>query len=243
MDCKTCKILSGLYNQLLYSHGWAKKSEFFRKTNIHIIKNYAQKIKTITEPMLKPINWHNDSVAEKISALNDGIVFTKSNESALPFLFSDICENDGERKQAIVYSFGHYEVARKVKSGCNSAGFFSLANIESSITADARHARNLGYQLASEVFASMMAIESLDIFIVGADRIFISDRKGYSRRYTEEFWNAFVSSINCSRNQNRIFLYCGAENEEVTRYLLSLSTHIISADLVDDAMDIQITRK
>jgi len=134
-------------------------------------------------------------------------------------------------------------VARDIKNQCNTAGFFSIGNIESSITADARHARNLGDQLASEVFANMMAIASLDIFIVGADRIFISDRKGYSRRFTEEFWNAFVSSINCSRNRNRIFLRCGPENEEVTRYLLSLSTHIISADFVDDAMDIQITRK
>ena len=193
--------------------------------------------------MLKAINWNETSIAEKILALSDGIVFIKSNESALPYLFSVICENDAKRKPVIIYSFGHYEIARNVKNECNSAGFFSLGNVESSITADARHARNLGDQLASEVFASMMAIEDLDIFLVGADRIFISDRKGYSRRFTEEFWNAFVSSINCSKNHSRIFLYCGPENEEVTRYLLSLSTHIISADLVDDALDIQITRK
>jgi len=192
---------------------------------------------------LKTINWHENAKGDKVSAIVDGIIFTKSSETSLPHLFSGICKSDARRKQIIIYSFGHYEVARDIKNQCSTPGFFSLGNIESSITADARHARNLGDQLASEVFANMMAIASLDIFIVGADRIFISDRKGYSRRFTEEFWNAFVSSINCSRNRNRIFLHCGPENEEVTRYLLSLSTHIISADFVDDAMDIQITRK
>lgn len=179
----------------------------------------------------------------KLSILKDGLIYTKGNREALPVLFSGLCRNGVNRNRIIIYSHGNENLAKEIRSGCPDAGFFSLGNVESSITADSRHARNLGDQFASEIFANMMAIQNLDIIIIGADRIFISDRKGYSRRFTEEFWNSFLSSINSSRNNSRVFIQCGPGNDEVNQYLLSLCSFVLSADVIEDSIDVQIAKR
>jgi len=185
---------------------------------------------------------YDDSVG-KLSVIEDGIIYANGNHEALPVLISLILEAKSRRNKVIIYSYGNEAVAKTIKARYPTALIFALGNMDSAIVAGSRHAKNLGDQLAAEVFASTMAIQDLDIIVIGADRVSISDREGYSRRLTEEFWNTFTSSINCYKNHNRIFLKCGSWNLDLNSYLLQISATVVFADLVDSTFDLQITKR
>jgi|GEM_PF-7040670 len=185
----------------------------------------------------------HDANVGRLLDLEDGIIYLNNNKEALPVLISLILEGSSGRNKVTIYSYSNEAIAKTITAKFPNALIFALGNVDSAIMEGSRHAKNLGDQLASEIFVNTVAIQDLDIIVIGADRISISDRKGYSRRFTEEFWNSFISSINCYKNHNRIFLNCGSWNSDVSHYLLQISSTVVSADLVKNSLDLQITKR
>ena len=112
------------------------------------------------------------------------IVSIKTRESLLESIISHYDCRDG-RSAIVLYNFGYEDIARQVSSNCKNSTLLEIGNIDRAIIGDSRHAANLGDQMASEIFADSMKFRKLDIFIIGASNIFLSDRKGFSMRIPE----------------------------------------------------------
>ena len=168
------------------------------------------------------------------------IVSIKTRESLLESIISHYDCRDG-RSAIVLYNFGYEDIARQVSSNCKNSTLLEIGNIDRAIIGDSRHAANLGDQMASEIFADSMKFRKLDIFIIGASNIFLSDRKGFSMRFTEQFWNSFISAINTINNDSRLIMFSKRGNTEVEKLLFSLSHAVVSVDIVNDSLDFQIT--
>jgi hypothetical protein len=168
------------------------------------------------------------------------IVSIKTRESLLESIISHYDCRDG-RSAIVLYNFGYEDIARQVSSNCKNSTLLEIGNIDRAIIGDSRHAANLGDQMASEIFADSMKFRKLDIFIIGASNIFLSDRKGFSMRFTEQFWNSFISAINTINNDSRLIMFSKRGNTEVEKLLYSLSHAVVSVDIVNDGLDFQIT--
>lgn len=168
------------------------------------------------------------------------VVTIKARESLLESVIPHYdCRDD--RSTIILYNFGYEATASLVGSRCKKAALLEMGNIDRAIIGDSRHAANLGDQMASEIFADSMEFRKLDIFIIGASNIFLSDRKGLNMRFTEQFWNSFISAVNTINNDSRLILFSKRGNTEVERLLASLSNAVVSVDIVNDSLDFQIT--
>jgi hypothetical protein len=168
------------------------------------------------------------------------IVTVKTRESLLESLIPHYdCRDD--RTAIILYSFGYEATARMAGSLCKNSTLLEIGNIDRAIIGDSRHAANLGDQMASEIFADSMKFRKLDVFIIGASNIFLSDRKGLNMRFTEQFWNSFISAINAINNDSRLIMFSKRGNTEVEKLLTSLSNAVVSVDIVNDSLDFQIT--
>ena len=168
------------------------------------------------------------------------IVSMKTRESLLESIIPHYdCRDD--RSAIVLYNFGYEATARQVSSECKNSTLLEIGNIDRAIIGDSRHATNLGDQMASEIFADSMKFRKLDIFIIGASNIFLSDRKGFNMRFTEQFWNSFISAINTINNDSRLIMFNKRGNTEVEKLLISLSNALISVDVVNDSLDFQIT--
>ena len=168
------------------------------------------------------------------------IVSIKTRESLLESIIPHYdCRDD--RHTIVLYNFGFEATARQISSKCKNATFLEMGNLDRAIVGDSRHAGNLGDQMASEIFADSMKLRNLDIFIIGASNIFLSDRKGFSMRFTEQFWNSFISAINTINNDSRLIMFSKRGNTEVEKLLYSLSHAVVSVDIVNDGLDFQIT--
>ncbi|MHB1708813.1 MAG: hypothetical protein ACYCT2_04985 [Thermoplasmataceae archaeon] len=168
------------------------------------------------------------------------IVSVKTRENLLESIIPHYdCRDD--RYAIILYNFGYEATARQVSSKCKNATLLEIGNIDRAIVGDSRHAGNLGDQMASEIFADSMKLRNLDIFIIGASNIFLSDRKGFNMRFTEQFWNSFISAINTINNDSKLIMFSKRGNTEVEKLLISLSNAVVSVDIVNDNIDFQIT--
>ncbi len=199
--------------------------------------NDSMQISLHSEPILsegKQWSIFRDSVSKL------PIITMKTRESLLESIISHF--DCGDARSAIVlYNFGYEEIARQVSSNCKNSTLLEIGNIDRAIIGDSRHAANLGDQMASEIFADSMKFRKLDIFIIGASNIFLSDRKGFSMRFTEQFWNSFISAINTINNDSRLIMFSKRGNTEVEKLLVSLSHAVVSVDIVNDSLDFQIT--
>lgn len=167
------------------------------------------------------------------------IVFLETNEDNLD-AFIQQCYCDGDRTSIILYSFWHEETAKRMHSICKNSFLFEVGNIDKAIVGDTRHATNLGDQMASEIFAGSMRLQKLDIFILGSGDIFISDRKGFNFRFTEHFWNSFISALNTTSNNSRVMIFNKTGSTEVKDILLRLSSAVLSLDVVEGSPDFHI---
>ena len=168
------------------------------------------------------------------------IVSIKTRENLLESIIPHYdCRDD--RSAIVLYNFGYEVTAQQVSSKCKNAILLEIGNVDKAILGDSRHAANLGDQMASEIFADSMKFRNLDIFIIGASNIFLSDRKGFNMRFTEQFWNSFISAINTINNDSRIIMFSKRGNTEVEKLLISLSNAVVSVDIVNDNLDFQIT--
>ena len=168
------------------------------------------------------------------------IVSIKTRENLLESIIPHYdCRDD--RSAIVLYNFGYEATAQQVSSKCKNAILLEIGNIDKAILGDSRHAANLGDQMASEIFADSMKFRNLDIFIIGASNIFLSDRKGFNMRFTEQFWNSFISAINTINNDSRIIMFSKRGNTEVEKLLISLCNAVVSVDIVNDNLDFQIT--
>ena len=199
--------------------------------------NDSMQISLQSEPVLsegKQWSIFRDSVSKL------PIVSIKTRESLLESIISHYDCRDG-RSAIVLYNFGYEDIARQVSSNCKNSTLLEIGNIDRAIIGDSRHAANLGDQMASEIFADSMKFRKLDIFIIGASNIFLSDRKGFSMRFTEQFWNSFISAINTINNDSRLIMFSKRGNTEVEKLLFSLSHAVVSVDIVNDGLDFQIT--
>ncbi len=199
--------------------------------------NDSMQISLQSEPILsegKQWSIFRDSVSKL------PIVSIKTRESLLESIISHYDCRDG-RSAIVLYNFGYEDIARQVSSNCKNSTLLEIGNIDRAIIGDSRHAANLGDQMASEIFADSMKFRKLDIFIIGASNIFLSDRKGFSMRFTEQFWNSFISAINTINNDSRLIMFSKRGNTEVEKLLFSLSHAVVSVDIVNDGLDFQIT--
>ena len=199
--------------------------------------NDSMQISLQSEPVLsegKQWSIFRDSVSKL------PIVSIKTRESLLESIISHYDCRDG-RSAIVLYNFGYEDIARQVSSNCKNSTLLEIGNIDRAIIGDSRHAANLGDQMASEIFADSMKFRKLDIFIIGASNIFLSDRKGFSMRFTEQFWNSFISAINTINNDSRLIMFSKRGNTEVEKLLYSLSHAVVSVDIVNDGLDFQIT--
>ena len=199
--------------------------------------NDSMQISLQSEPILsegKQWSIFRDSVSKL------PIVSIKTRESLLESIISHYDCRDG-RSAIVLYNFGYEDIARQVSSNCKNSTLLEIGNIDRAIIGDSRHAANLGDQMASEIFADSMKFRKLDIFIIGASNIFLSDRKGFSMRFTEQFWNSFISAINTINNDSRLIMFSKRGNTEVEKLLYSLSHAVVSVDIVNDGLDFQIT--
>ena len=168
------------------------------------------------------------------------IISIKIRESFLESIIPQYDSGD-DRSAIVLYNFGYEETAKQLSSECKNSVFLEIGNIDKAIIGDSRHAANLGDQMASEIFADSMKFQNLDIFIIGASNIFLSDRKGLNMRFTEQFWNSFISAINAINNNSRLIMFSKGGSGEVEKLLISLSNAVVSVDIVNDSLDFQIT--
>lgn len=167
------------------------------------------------------------------------VVLLETKEDNLD-VFTKKFYGDRNGTSIILYSFWHEETAKRIHSICKDIFLFEVGNIDKAIVGDTRHATNLGDQMASEIFANSMKFQNLDIFILGSDNIFISDRKGFNLRYTEHFWNSFISALNTASNNSRVIIFNKTGSTEVKDVLLSLSNAILSLEVVEGSPDFHI---
>ena len=166
-------------------------------------------------------------------------MFLNTKEDALDAFISQ-CYCSPDRTTIILYSFWHEKTAKQIQSVCKDSLLLEVGNIDKAIVGDARHATNIGDQMASEIFANSMKFQNLNIFILGAGNVFISDSKGFSFRFTEHFWNSFISALNATSNNSRLIIFNKAGSSEVKDILLSLSNAVLSLDVVDGSPDFHI---
>lgn len=145
-----------------------------------------------------------------------------------------------ERKPIVLSTFLLRGLALDLQSRFPDVTFLELANIERLIVGDSRHAMNLGDQLASEVFASVLAISNIDIYLLGASNVFISDRKGINDRYTDIFWNSFISSLMNRLDGNRLFIYNTGGVRYVEELIRGYCRASIQADVIHGNVDFQV---
>ena len=201
-------------------------------------KNDPTQISLHSEPLLseeKEWSIFSDSVSTY------PVVTIKTRESLLESVIPHYDCRD-ERSAIVLYNFSYEANARQVSTKCKNATLLEIGNIDRAIIGDSRHATNLGDQMASEIFADSMKFRNLDIFIIGASNIFLSDRKGFNMRFTEQFWNSFISAINTINNDSRLIMFSKRGNTEVEKLLTSLSNAVVSVDIVNESLDFQITR-
>ena len=60
-------------------------------------------------------------------------------------------------------------------------------------------------------------------------------------RFTEQFWNSFISAVNTINNDSRLIMFSKRGNTEVEKLLISLCNAVVSVDIVNDNLDFQIT--
>ncbi|MCL5679138.1 MAG: hypothetical protein M1301_02815 [Candidatus Thermoplasmatota archaeon] len=200
-------------------------------------KDDSMQISLLSEPVLgEEKQWTIFSSSVSIYP----VVTIKTRESLLESVIPHYdCRDD--RSTIILYNFGYEATARAAAGKCKNATLLEIGNIDRAIIGDSRHAANLGDQLASEIFADSMKFRNLDVFIIGASNIFLSDRKGFNMRFTEQFWNSFISAVNTINNDSRLIMFSKRGNTEVEKLLISLSNAVISVDIVNDNLDFQIT--
>jgi len=168
------------------------------------------------------------------------IVYLETKEDDLDAFVSQ-CYCDHDRTTIILYSFWHEKTAKQIQSMCKDSFLFEVSNIDKAVVGDTRHATNLGDQMASEIFANSMKFQNLDIFIIGAGNIFLSDRRGFNLRFTEHFWNSLIAAINTVSNNSRLIIYKKTGDSEVKDILLSLSNAVLSLDVVGGNPDYHLT--
>lgn len=155
-------------------------------------------------------------------------------------LSGDYAKANPERKPIILSTFLLRGLALDLQSKFPGHTFLELGNIERLIVGDSRHAMNLGDQLASELFASVLKISDIDIYLLGGSNLFISDRKGINDRYTDLFWNSFISSLMNRLDRNRLLIFNTGGVRYVEELLKGYYRAAIHADLVHDSVDFQV---
>ncbi len=148
---------------------------------------------------------------------------------------------NSSRTTIIVYYYAFEDIAKSIKEKCQDSILLSIANVDRAIIGDARHATNLGDQMASEIFASAFGYTNLDIIMIGAGNLYLADRKGMNEKFTEHFWDSFISALNVTANNNRLILYSRKGNGDVDKMLLSLSDTLFSVDFVNGSLDYYIS--
>ncbi|WP_297215274.1 hypothetical protein [Thermoplasma sp.] len=156
-------------------------------------------------------------------------------------LFRDSKEwEQRNRFPVIISSFSFSSFSGDIKSKCSDTKFYAIANVDRMIVGDSRHAVNLGDQLAFEIFSSVLRITDLDIFLLGASDIYISDRRGFNREFTETFWNSCISSLLARNDRNRLFWINWGGLRDVEEILASYTIASIYLDISGQSSIIKV---
>ncbi|KAA8923430.1 hypothetical protein [Thermoplasma sp.] len=154
-----------------------------------------------------------------------------------PILSGMLCSQEywqqKSRLPVVLSTFPFSTLAREISSSCPSTPLYQIGNVERMVVGDSRHAMNLGDQLAFEIFSTVMRISDMDIFLLGASNLYISDRKGFQRDFTDVFWSSFISSLLIRNDRIRLLVL----SRGGLRYVDDLLTGYIVARLRIEVSD------
>ncbi|PYB67657.1 hypothetical protein DMB44_07985 [Thermoplasma sp. Kam2015] len=108
-------------------------------------------------------------------------------------------------KKIIIYTPGHRHMANRIAIEVPDTDLFEIADFSKMIVDSLRRSRNLGHQLASEIFGEEASFRGISIFLVGYDKLMVYDFNGPNANFTREFIDAFLAMIDPSTNDNRLY--------------------------------------
>ncbi|MCY0852320.1 hypothetical protein [Thermoplasma acidophilum] len=189
----------------------------------------------------------SSSMTHPLDMLGDtyGIFDLMMDTSSIkPILTEILCSSDHWRRNGrhpvVLSTFPFSAIAREINASCSEALFYEIANVERMIVGDSRHAMNLGDQLAFEIFSTVMMISDLDIFLLGASNLYLSDRRGFNRDLTDVFWSSFISSLLMRNDRNRLFILIKGGLKYVSDLLSEYIVARISMELSDQTIRIRL---
>ncbi|KAA8922681.1 hypothetical protein [Thermoplasma sp.] len=149
------------------------------------------------------------------------VMMKYKNDSDLERSATDLIR-DIYGKKIIIYTPGHARMANRIAVEVPDTDLFEIADFSKMIVDSVRRSRNLGHQLASEIFGEEASFRGINIFLVGYDRLMIFDFNGPNPEFTTEFMRSFLSMVDPRTNDNHLY-FLSSRSNSVIEDVLSLS--------------------
>ncbi|WP_162053231.1 hypothetical protein [Thermoplasma acidophilum] len=133
-------------------------------------------------------------------------------------------------RKIIIYTQGHGRMANRIAVEVPDTDLFEIADFSKMIVGSVQRSRNLGHQLASEIFGEEASFRGINIFLVGYDRLMIFDFNGPNPDLTREFMRSFFAMIDPQGNNNHL-------------YFLSSRSNSVLEDILSVSMIVELTGK